>query len=131
MLKPKNIIIFVIAGVILVLIYIYFIQGSGEQDGLISTSGDTSLPITDTSGEDSLGTKEFLTVLLSVKSIRLDDSIFANPAFSTLRDSSIILTPDGTEGRPNPFAPIGSDVAVPPVNNTNNPPSSQTTPPAN
>lgn len=121
MLKPKNIIIFIAAGAILVLIYVFFIKPSPEPTGLVSTSttsvtGDTTLP-EGTSG-DTLGTNDFLVVLLNVKNIKLDDSIFSDPAFATLRDSSIILTPDGTEGRPNPFAPIGSDSTVP-AGNTN------------
>ncbi len=118
MLKPKNIIIFVAIGAVLVLIYIFFIKPAPEEAGLVSTSTDKS-GITgspNTSGEDSLGAKNFLSILLNVKNIKLDDSIFSDIAFSTLRDSSIILTPDGTEGRPNPFAPIGIDKATLPTN---------------
>ena len=66
-------------------------------------------------------------VLLNVKNIKLDDSIFSDIAFSNLRDSSITLIPDGTEGRPNPFAPIGSDASVAPVNNSSVPKTTQTT----
>lgn len=122
MLKPKNIIIFVAAGAILVLVYVFFIKPSPEPTGLVSTStdpvtGDMALP--DGTSSDTLGTNDFLAVLLNVKNIKLDDSIFSDPAFATLRDSSITLTPDGTEGRPNPFAPIGSDSSIPAINTTN------------
>jgi hypothetical protein len=62
-----------------------------------------------TNSNNSLGTDEFLTKLLSIKNIELNGSIFEEPSFITLKDSSIILIQDGTEGRPNPFAPIGFD----------------------
>ncbi len=121
MLKPKNIAIFLLVAVVLVLIYIFFIKSDGEDTGLVSTSttGTTTstVPAT-TGGIDALDAKDFLGILLSVKSIKLDDSIFSDIAFSTLRDSSITLTPDGTEGRPNPFAPIGVDKVTAPVNTT-------------
>ena len=56
--------------------------------------------------------QDFLSLLLNVKSIKLDSTIFDDPAFLSLYDSSITLTPDGTEGRVNPFAPLGADVVV-------------------
>jgi hypothetical protein len=131
----KNIIIFVVVAVILVLIYIYFIRGTSEPDALVSTSSGvivTNSTSTDASTEDPTMARDFLTLLLSVKNIKLNDSIFSDPAFATLRDSSIVLTPDGTEGRPNPFAPVGSDSAGVP-NSVTTPavsaPVSQPTPP--
>ena len=105
----KNIIIFIVAAVILVLVYIFLIKKAPEEGALVST------PSTTTGSSDvssSVDSGDFLNVLLSIKSIKLDDSIFADPAFGTLHDSSITLTPDGNEGRPNPFAPIGSDLSA-------------------
>lgn len=121
MSKIKNILIFVAIGIGLILIYIYFIKPAPEQNGLVSITpgGSSGVTTATTDGQDSLGTKDFLLVLLSVKNIKLDDTIFSDAAFSTLHDSSIILTPDGTEGRINPFAPIGSDRTTTPVNNPN------------
>ena len=52
---------------------------------------------------------EFLTLLLSVQSIKLDDSLFAKPAFTTLQDLSRPINPDTNPGRKNPFAPLGAD----------------------
>jgi hypothetical protein len=118
MLKLKNIIIFIAAAAILVLVYIFFIKPAPEENGLVSTSNSTTpLASTADTSTDALDTKDFLAVLLNVKNIKLDDSIFSDLAFSSLRDSSIVLTPDGTEGRANPFAPIGSDSNITPVNN--------------
>jgi len=112
--KIKNIIIFVGVGVALVLVYIFFFKKPPEQTGLTITPTDSTLPTTTTtdatSQNNSAISADFLSKLLSVKSITLDDSIFSNSVFATLHDSSIDLTPDGTQGRPNPFAPIGTDV---------------------
>ncbi|OGI75621.1 hypothetical protein A3C67_00855 [Candidatus Nomurabacteria bacterium RIFCSPHIGHO2_02_FULL_42_19] len=109
----KNIIIFVVIGGILVFVYIYFFQGNPEEDNLIFSdplvSGETGA----TDGASISVGRDFISLLLNIKSITLNDSIFTDPAFITLRDSSIILIQDGTEGRPNPFAPIGSEVTAP------------------
>ena len=107
----KNIIIFVVIGAALVLVYVFFLKPAPPQASLTtSTSSPVSTGATAPLQSSAIGA-DFLSVLLNVKSIKLNDGIFVNPAFATLHDSSINLTPDGTEGRPNPFAPIGSDVA--------------------
>ena len=139
MLKPKNIIIFIVAGIALVLIYIFFIKNGGEEPALVSTSPDGEVSPTSTAVNEE-SSQNFLSVLLSVKSIKLDDKIFTDEAFINLHDSSITLIPDGTEGRVNPFAPIGSDTtpsgankATTPTSTTQTstpPPSTTTTPPA-
>ena len=108
MSKIKNIIILVVIGAILVLIYIFLIKAPDETATLVSSSGVA--PATTTT--DSSVAKDFLTLLLNVKNIKLDDAIFSDSAFGALRDSSITLTPDGNEGRPNPFAPLGIDIVA-------------------
>lgn len=94
------------------LIYIFLIDAPEEESAnLVST---TSAPLSSNmvgAGSQAIA-QDFLTLLLSVKNIKLDDSIFSNEAFVGLRDSSIVLTPDGNEGRPNPFAPLGSDLTA-------------------
>ncbi|CAN5506209.1 hypothetical protein BH10BAC1_BH10BAC1_21520 [soil metagenome] len=122
----KNIILFVVLGGGMIAGYFYFFQGSSEEPPLIAQEG-TLVPPTngrgvgiatgDTSRSfSSSPSSDFLPILLSVKNIQLNVGIFADQAFTSLHDSSILLVPDGTEGRPNPFAPIGSDAAI-----TNNP----------
>ena len=107
MQKVKNIAIFLSIGAVFVLIYIFFIKPSSEDPAaLVSSSGVSAVTSTGVANEDSLLAQEFLTLLLGVKDIRLDDSILRDPAFMSLRDSSITLIQDGTEGRPNPFAPL-------------------------
>ncbi len=112
--KIKNILIFTTIAVIFILIYVFFLRTPSEQAGLVSTS-NTTLPNIDgslpTTGvlEADLATEEFLSLLQSVQSIEIDDRIFSDQAFLSLRDSSIVLVQDSTEGRVNPFAPFGSD----------------------
>jgi len=115
--KIKNIIIFAVIVVALILVYVFFIKKSPEEANLISSSvsplGNAVLPDQQPiSAENSSVAKDFLSVLLNVKSVKLDGSIFSDPAFMNLSDSSILLVPDGNEGRPNPFAPIGSENAT-------------------
>ena len=116
--KIKNIIIFLAIGTIFVLIYIFFIKKTTPTDSLITSSSSDAVGVEQTGSttENALVAEDFLSILLSVKSIKLDSSIFSDNAFQSLRDSSIILTPDGNEGRKNPFAPIGSDVVSVPEN---------------
>ena len=83
---------------------------------LVSTAPVSATPSVATIlGNSSATTQDFLTLLLSVKSISLDKdvAIFSDNAFIGLHDSSIILVPDGTEGRVNPFAPLGTDATTP------------------
>jgi hypothetical protein len=104
----KNIIMVVILIAILVFGYIFFFKNkSDNQPNLTSSFVSGLIPNSDsksTLNEDT----EFITVLLGIKNIKLNDSIFSNIAFTNLRDSSIILVQEeGSQGRLNPFAPIG------------------------
>jgi len=119
--KIINVIIFLAIAAGLFLGYVYFIKAPADQKTLISTQ-ESSLP--DLNGKNaenlaasnSLISKDFLALLLNVRNIKLDDAIFSDLAFNSLRDSSITLIPDGTEGRKNPFAQLGSDpVSVTPL----------------
>ncbi|MEI8174968.1 MAG: hypothetical protein WCG28_03390 [bacterium] len=112
----KNIIIFIAIGAVFAGAYWYFTKGSStDTASLISVSGNAVSTNTNTSAQidNSAVAQEFLTSLLNVKNIKLDDAIFSDKAFISLHDSSIILTPDGNEGRANPFAPLGNDVVAP------------------
>jgi len=122
----KNILIFAGIGVVLILVYVFLIKKSPDEQGLISTSplGVPAAP--ENSGPAGGVANDFLSLLLGVKNIKLNNAIFSKPAFRSLRDSTIVLTPDGTEGRPNPFAPIGYEGAV--SNSVNLPTSSEASP---
>ncbi|MBI2627462.1 hypothetical protein HYW72_00870 [Candidatus Nomurabacteria bacterium] len=117
--KIRNIIIFIAIGAAFVLIYVFFIKNPPGDDiaPLISSSQTSAISNTNTTtgNVNGIAAQDFLSLLLSVKNIKLNDTIFSDDAFTSLRDSSITLTPDGNEGRPNPFAPIGADI-LPPAN---------------
>lgn len=108
----KNIILFALIALLAVASYLFFTRDKGEEANLTSTLGESPSGVTLPSTDSSMN-QDFLSVLLSVKSIRLDVSIFSDPVFLGLRDSSILLVPTLDEGRPNPFAPL-TGVATPP-----------------
>lgn len=138
--KIRNIIIFVVIAAIFILIYVFYIKSSSPTANLVSSPSANTLPNVNT-GENTGGTdtntangtpfvaQDFLALLLNVKNIKLDDSIFSDPAFNSLHDSSIILTQDGTEGRPNPFAQFGNDATPAPINTSNTTGPTQSTQP--
>ena len=78
------------------------LQSSGVQTG----GANSPLSVNDTAISD-----KFLTLLLNMKTIKLDQSIFSDVAFTSLRDFSTTIAPETNPGRANPFAPIGFDVA--------------------
>lgn len=51
--------------------------------------------------------REILTLLLNLKSLKLDASIFNDPVFKSLVDFGQSI-PERPHGRNNPFAPIGT-----------------------
>ncbi len=109
----KNAIIFLSIGIVLILVYVFFIRKPAEQDNLVSSANIPVVTTPTTPAADlSSADKDFLPLLLSVKSIKLNDLIFKDEAFNALTDGSIEIIPDGTEGRPNPFAPFGFDEEV-------------------
>lgn len=95
--------------------YVVFIKPDEPVENLVTSPADTlpdaiagtEIPV---AVNDEAIAESFLSLLLSVKNIKLDDSIFREVAWSNLVDSSIELVPLGDEGRPNPFAPLGVDV---------------------
>ena len=108
--RTRNIIIFVAIGAVLVLAYIFFMRNTPDDDAsLVLTSSNPAAPAP-TAGNNAAATEGFLTLLLNVKNIKLNDAVFSDVAFISLDGShSINLTQDGTEGRTNPFAPLGSE----------------------
>jgi hypothetical protein len=100
----KNIFSLVLIAGLLVLAYIFFVQKNENGPALVSLFGNSSSP--NESDQNLANTKNFISLLLNIKDIRLEDSVFSGQVFSSLKDSSIILTSDGNEGRSNPFAPI-------------------------
>ncbi len=57
-----------------------------------------------------LGTAELVEGLLTLRAVSLDGSIFSSPSFQVLQDFTTPIVAEPV-GRPNPFAPLGVDVA--------------------
>lgn len=116
MSKIKNLILFLVIAAVLVFAYVFFFKNKEEEPNLISSTPESNIAVDE---ENVTPSDEFLTVLLSVNNIKLDDSIFSEKAFLNLNDSSILLVAPGDEGRPNPFAPIGFEGSYQPIDVTN------------
>ncbi len=141
----RNIIIFVAIAAVIIGGYVYYIRKPADTAGLVVNApggGTTPLSPTGVIDDNANLAQDFLTLLLNVKSIKLDDSIFTDKAFISLHDSTIILTPDGDQGRPNPFAPVGpgndntalnaaanASIPLSPPSDTTTPPDTGSTPP--
>ena len=106
--KIKNAIIFISIALALGLVYVFLIKKAPE-DNLVSYQAETDISAENPASSPD---QDFLPLLLNVKNIKLDDSIFSDPAFMSLVDGSILLVPEGNEGRPNPFAPFGAETSV-------------------
>lgn len=111
----KIILIVAIVGALGYFGYTYFISGKSQNTsgGLETTAGfgsgvESGAPATSPTSNIDMN-NDFLSSLLSIQSIKLDDRIFSDPAFLALQDFNRPLLPDTDPGRPNPFAPIGTD----------------------
>lgn len=108
--KVKIFAIVIIAFAILIWIFSSMGGSSAPQpagtNGLSTSLGSNSSAM----GTPTSGGGEFASLLSSINSISIDDSVFSNPAFKALRDHPINV---GTDiiGRSNPFAPVGTDGA--------------------
>lgn len=97
----QGLIIGVIVIVVAFVAYSYFIAPS--QEAPLSAEN-----VAVTSSVD----QDLISLLLELKSIRLDDRIFSDAAFRSLEDFSRELVPEPV-GRNNPFAPLGARQATP------------------
>jgi hypothetical protein len=85
-------------------------SGAGGQSSLSSLIGETSFTGQATVSEASLANDDILRILGSVQTISLQDDIFADIAFQSLRDSRFEIPSPQRIGRDNPFLPIGYDL---------------------
>lgn len=113
----KKILLFVgILAVIIILAVVVFGKNSNDKSLNAPVQTTTSSPI---SGQS----QKFLQSLSQVKSITLDTTFFDDPAYLKLKDFTKPITLEDTRliGRPNPFAPLGSDnIFNEPENQTQN-----------
>ncbi len=107
--KIKNIIIFAGIFILLVVGYVVFFKKDNTQTpALVTTSGVAGSSTQSTVAGGDVG-REFLTTLLNLQNIKLDDSIFTNTAFLNLKDFELTLIQETNPGRTNPFLPLGTD----------------------
>lgn len=97
-LKQHKILV-IIAILVVVLIAWYILSGS---------SGDSASKsvITTTTPTDAAD-RELVSTLLALRSVKLDGTIFSEPAFASLKDFSTQIISEPV-GRPNPFAPLSA-----------------------
>jgi hypothetical protein len=86
----------IVAGLLGLVIYLNFFSGASSVDLLATTA------------EPSPVSQELLTSLSNLYSIKLDNSIFSDPAFLSLTNFGVELPPEAV-GRRNPFLPIGQN----------------------
>jgi len=92
-----------IGGIVAVVIlgYVYFAYFSGS-----STPALTSTDTANTALSQSL-----LVTLQNLQTIKLDNSIFSDPAFISLTDFGVTIPPQ-TVGNPDPFLPSGKSTGA-------------------
>jgi len=82
---------------------------------LFSGEEGNVLTVLEPEGPGAAVERELLSTLLELRSLRLNEGIFNDPVFHSLRDFGQPLTPQPI-GRNNPFAPIGTISSLPPAN---------------
>ncbi len=91
--------------IVVVIVIVAFVGYSMFFD--VSNNSGTVLVSKDTSAQKG-GDNKLLVLLVNLKSITLDESLFSDSAFRSLIDFGQQLVPEPT-GRQNPFAPVGSE----------------------
>jgi hypothetical protein len=94
-----------------VLLIIVMVVVAGAWYGLSSSSAPASTGALTSAGVDTSGDSDIVNTLLSLQAITLSGTIFSDPAYPTLKDFTTAIVPVPA-GRPNPFAPISTNVAA-------------------
>lgn len=119
-MKPafKKIILFVVIVVIITIVAVFIFGKNKNSTNSILQTTNLSTTTTQTQGGDS---GKFLQSLSQVRSINLDTTFFNNKSYQKLVDFSLtpVIEDNRIIGRPNPFAPIGSDSIINNPTNTN------------
>jgi len=96
---PKSVQNIIFVGVIVVIAFIaYSFFIAKEPEAVLSTGTATASGV-------SAPDQDLIALLLELKSITLDSSVFTSPAFASLQDFSQELIPEPV-GRTNPFSPL-------------------------
>ena len=92
----------------LVVIILIIVIGMVAYWYLGKTDTSTAYLTSDVQSSNSVDAKYIYTILQKMSQVTLDDSIFTNSVFQTLKDNTVSFSPQ-LSGRNNPFAPIGTD----------------------
>lgn len=87
----------------------------GSWFALSQGSTPASLLTTETAADNGADA-ELVGTLLALRAVKLDGTIFSDPAFVSLKDFSTEIIPEPI-GRPNPFAPLTA-AAAPTISTT-------------
>lgn len=96
--SSKSTIISIVLIVVVALIAYFYYEST------IPVSNSGLQTTTETSDAQAAGMR-VLSLLNQIRSLKIDTSIFKDPAYLTLRDYSVAI-PQENVGRPNPFAPL-------------------------
>lgn len=107
-LFANKFLLLILAAVVAVGLWIGLSSPSTSDETLLSSENVTGTADTDPAGQ------EVVETLLALRAITLDGSIFSDPAFASLRDTSTDIVQEPV-GRPNPFAPLDGVVVQPPA----------------
>jgi hypothetical protein len=99
----NNIIIIILVIVIGAVAFWYLGQNNNNTGSSLSVDAQTS---------NSADAQYIYNILQQMAQVKLDDSIFSDPNFQSLRDNTATF-PLQSAGRNNPFAPTGTDTAAP------------------
>ena len=94
--------------ILLFLVVVFGVVG-GVWYSLTDRAPEALLP---TESPEGTSDKELVATLLALRAVKLDGTIFVNPAFVALQDFGTQIAPEPV-GRQNPFAPLsGTEVTV-------------------
>ena len=109
----KNFLIISTIAIVLGVTYSYIINGSStdvahgqtNDSSLASSAPVSSTDSTSTSNGQIVSDTAFLATLASLKTIKIDTSLFTDDSFKSLKNNAVAIQPV-VAGRINPFAPI-------------------------
>jgi len=100
-MNKKNQIITVILVVIVGFVAFNYLKGNSNDNSGSSIVAEQKVA-------EFAGAREILNLLNRMSKVKLDDSIFNNNSFKSLKDTTVVLVGQPV-GRDNPFAPLGTD----------------------
>jgi len=98
--KKNQIIVIILVVIVGFVIFTYFKNNSGDTSG--------SSIVAEQKVAEFAGAREILSLLNRMSNVKLDDSLFNDNSFKSLKDTTVVLVSQPV-GRNNPFAPLGTD----------------------